>query len=521
MKKCIALILSFMMLLSITACSGDKTNQGNNSSEYKDEIIVARASDADTFDPQISNGGTSDALVMLLYSSMLKFDENGEVSPDLVIDWSVAEDQKTWTFKLREGVKFHNGKELTSEDVKATFDRAMNSEGGLRATQLIEMFEKVEAVDKYTVKITTEQPYGAMLALLCNLQIMDADYIEKYGMNIGNDVEAINGTGPYKFVSWEPDQEIVLERFDDYYGDKALTKTYKMMIIPEAASRVIALETGEVDITDIPSDEIERIKNTEGFKIEQQRSTGQRCFRFGCNDPIMSNTKVRQAILYAIDRQAIINSLYKGIAEPTTAPFTPAVWGYANLGEIKQDQAKAKALLTEAGYPNGFDTKIVTTAQYSKGTQLAEVIAAQLKEVGINATIEVLEWSTFIAITDGITADEFDAPIFIMGTGPSMRDTDNSFRGLYATSKSGLNDLNYGFYSNEELDRLAEEQMRETDPEKRKEILKRAQEIIYLEDPAAFWIYDQVITVAMSDKVEGAKVDLNGYVLPQTIKIRK
>lgn len=521
MKKLLTLILCLAMVLTVFAgcsstpateegasASGDAAQGEAADSEYKDTLVFAMNTDVQSMDPQIQNDTTSEQVVKMLYNTLLKFEDDGTVVGDLAESWSVSEDKLTWTFNLKQGVKFHNGKELTSADVKATFDRALNAEaGGLRTTEIIKMFTSVEAPDPYTVTITTDAPYGPMESLMCNMSlgIMDADYIEQYGLDLGTSAEGENGTGPFKVVSWERDQEIVVERFDDYFGTPAKLKTVVYTIIPEAASRVIALETGEVDVIDKPTDEdLARLEaDTENFTVLRKPTISQRLFRFGCNDPIISNTKVRQAIVYAIDRQAIIDALFTGSGYPSTAPLAPVTFGYSDLGEIEQDLELAKSLLAEAGYPDGFDTKIVTTERYQNGIELAEIISQQLAEIGINAEIEVWEWSALSASWNGITADEFDQPIFIMGAGPSMRDADGGLRGLYTTSETGLNDRNYGFYSNAEVDALIEQGMQETDQQKRVEIYKEAMEILYREDPVAFWLFDMYGLAITSSKVEG------------------
>ncbi len=521
MKKLLTLILCLAMVLTVFAgcsstpateegasASGDAAQGEAADSEYKDTLVFAMNTDVQSLDPQIQNDTTSEQVVKMLYNTLLKFEDDGTVVGDLAESWSVSEDKLTWTFNLKQGVKFHNGKELTSADVKATFDRALNAEaGGLRTTEIIKMFTSVEAPDPYTVTITTDAPYGPMESLMCNMSlgIMDADYIEQYGLDLGTSAEGENGTGPFKVVSWERDQEIVVERFDEYFDTPAKLQTVVYTIIPEAASRVIALETGEVDVIDKPTDEdLARLEaDTENFTVLRKPTISQRLFRFGCNDPIISNTKVRQAIVYAIDRQAIIDALFTGSGYPSTAPLAPVTFGYSDLGEIEQDLELAKSLLAEAGYPDGFDTKIVTTERYQNGIELAEIISQQLAEIGINAEIEVWEWSALSASWNGITADEFDQPIFIMGAGPSMRDADGGLRGLYTTSETGLNDRNYGFYSNAEVDALIEQGMQETDQQKRVEIYKEAMEILYREDPVAFWLFDMYGLAITSSKVEG------------------
>lgn len=480
----------------------------------KDTLIVGVISDAYSLDPQLQNDSHSEQIVDMIYSKLFKFKAGGGVENDLAESYEVSEDGLTWTFKLREGVKFHNGKELTAEDFKGSYDRFLGDDPyavRLSVKNRTKMFVSVDVVDKYTVSITTDEPYGPMLALLSmpHLAVMDPDIISEFSENTGAFPKSTIGTGSYRVVSWQNGQELVLERFDDYFGEKAKIKTIKTRIIPEAASRVIALENGEVDlIKKFPAGDMERLEANPNISISTELTVGSRMFEFGCDNPIISNTKVRQAISYAVDRDEIIEGLFPGLAYPSTAPVTPVVWGYYDFGKIEQDQEKAKQLLAEAGYPDGFNTKIVTTPRYDKGVELAEVLAAQLSEVGINAEIEVLEWSVIVPMWSGLTPEEFDQPIFIMGAGTSMLDADGALRGLYTTTETGTNERSYGFYSNAEVDRLIEAGMKETDLEKRYELYKEAQEILYFEDPPGIWLFNYNTFAAGNSKLKG--IQMNG-----------
>jgi len=499
------LVLVIVAMFSLFAFSEDQA---------KDTLIIGVISDAQSLDPHIQNDSHSEQIVAMLYSTLVKFETDGTIVNDLAESYEVSEDKLTWTFKLKEGVKFHNGKELTAQDVKGTYDRFMpgSAEAArLNVTERTKMFTSVDVIDNYTVSITTDEPYGPMMALLASrsLAIMDPDVISEYGVNTGDFPESSIGTGQYKIVSWKKDQELVVERFDDYFGEKAKIKTVKTRIIPEAASRVIALENGEVDlIKQFPAEDMDRFQADPNINIIKQPSVGARMFEFGCDDPIISNTKVRQAISYAVDRDEFIEGLFPGLVYPSTGPITPVVWGYYNFGKIDQDQEKAKQLLAEAGYPNGFDTKIITTPRYDKGVELAEILSAQLSEVGINASIEVIEWSVLVPMWSGITREEFDQPMFIMGAGTSMMDADGAFRGLYTTTETGTNERSYGFYSNAEVDRLIHDGMKETDLKKRFEIYKRAQEILYFEDPPGIWLFDRYSFAASRSNLKG--VEING-----------
>ncbi len=504
--KRIALILA-ALLLSVTLVVPSAFAQAR-------QLILADSTDASSLDPHVQNDGQSEQVVAMLYSTLLKFTADGKIVADLAESWRVSPDKKTWTFVLKKGVKFHNGKEVTASDVKATYERFMaDTADGKRLVvkQKAKMIVKVEVLDKYTVSLTTKDPYGPMMSLLSNrsLAIMDPAVFNKHGINTGAFVESTVGTGPYRIVSWKKDEEIVLERFADYFGTPAKTQRLIFRVIPEATSRVIALENGEVDfLKQFPAEDQIRLAKGPRTQVVQTPSVGSRLFRFGCDDPIIANPKVRQAMLYAIDRPAIINGLFPGQSGPSYGPLTPVVWGHVNLGEIKRDIPRAKKLLAEAGYPNGFKTKIVTTPRYAKGVELAEALSANLKDVGIDAAIEVLEWSVILPLWSGVTPQVFDQPLFIMGAGTSMMDADGGLRGLYTTTETGTNEQNYGFYSNKEVDVLVNGAASETDPEKRYAMYKRAQEILYLEDPVAIWLFDRPTTVAASSRVKG--IEING-----------
>lgn len=526
-KRLMCLLLVLAMIFSIAGCGNGAETVEEPAEELteepaqepqKDTLIVAASTDAASLDPHVQNDSHAEQIVAMIYNTLLKFEEDGTIVADLADSWQVSEDKKTWTFKLKEGVKFHNGKELTAEDVKGTYDRFMADDADaarLVVKEVTKMFEEIKVIDNYTVSITTSEPYGPMMALLCNrsLAIMDPDVIAEYGSATGDTMESVVGTGPYKMVSWKKDEELIVDRFEDYFNEPAKIREVKVRIVPEPSSRVIALETGEVDfIKQFPSEDMDRFVKDAAINVVKKSSVGSRLFRFGCDDPIMSNVKIRQAIVYAIDRDEIIEGLFPDMAYASTGPLTPVVWGYNDLGEIKQDQEKAMNLMAEAGYPDGFTTKIVTTPRYPSGVELAEILSAQLAEVGINAEIEVLEWSVLLPTWLGFSPEEFDEPIFIMGAGTSMMDADGGLRGLYTTTETGTNERNYGFYSNSEVDKLIQDAMKETDTEKRLSMYKRAEEILYLEDPVAIWLFDKYSIAAARSDVHGIEISGIGLV---------
>ena len=487
------------------------TDETQGEAEYGDTINYGINVDTSTLDPQAENDNNSEQVLRQMYETLLMASDEGP-QPLLAESWSCADDKVTWTFNLRHGVKFHDGSEMTADDVIATFERAKEYQLGRTATgfSAISSFEKV---DDYTVNIITSEPYGALSAVMTDpvFSIMDDATIEKYGLDIATELEAENGTGPYKLVSWDFNNELCMESFPDYWGGEAPTKYLNFKTIPDSSARLIALQTGEVDIIEkFTQEDLDTLRATEGIVAETHNNNGFRIFQFGCNDPIISNTKVRQALVYAVDKQAVLDALYGDTAHQATDVVGEGVFGYANLGIIEQDQDKARELLAEAGYPDGFDTKIVTTPRYEKGVEMAEIVKAQLAEVGVNAEIEVLEWNTFLPYVDGITPEEFNWPIFIMGLGSMTGDADSALRGLFTTSTTGTNIRNYGFYSNAEVDELIYAAAAETDQAKRQEYYARAGEILYREDPAGIWMWGMNYTTARTEKLQNVTVHTIG-----------
>lgn len=517
-KKAISTVVAICLVLACFAGCSPNTAPGNNEATtpvpavtspdmaYKDTLVYSHNTDITTLNPNIQNGTNTEAVALLCYNTLLKFDENFEVIGDLAESWEVADDNITWTFRLRHGVQFHNGKEMTADDFKATYDFYMNPSNGFAVASLRQLTE-VRVEDDYTLVLVTKEPFGVMERTFCDIEtaVLDADYLEKYGSELGNSIESVNGTGPYKPAKWVKDSAVTLERFENYFGEKGASKTIVMQVIPEAASAAIALETGEVDVANgLTAEDVARLKADEdNFTIVKRPTVNQRLFRFGCNDEVISNPLVRQAIIYAIDRQPIIDGLFPGLVEPATCSVPPLTFGYKDMGVIEQDQEKAKQLLSEAGYPDGFTTKICTTERYEKGVQIAEVLASQLEEVGIKAEIEVIEWAAFQTGWQNTPRSEFDMPMFIMGGGYGSADCDAELHMLFGDFEDETARKNYGFYHNDEVSGLLDKAAVTIAQDERLAMYNRVNEILYLEDPGAIWLFDQYQILSTRKGVTG------------------
>ena len=534
MKKILALILAALMIVSLmVGCSkSDSTDKPTNNAApessstantsdaaetvYKDTITIATSSDQNYMDGQMNN--TNDVYLRAVYSQLVRRSADNDIIGDLAERWEVSEDGCTWTFYLKHGIKFHSGKELTAKDVKASYDRLLDTENPVRYNSLATGYiSACNMVDDYTVELVTPSPIAPMLANLTHRSnlILNEDYIEKYGAELGLTVESVDGTGPYKLAKWDKDNEMVLERFDDYFGGVMPTKTIDILIVADANARQVALETGEIDMSSVTTSQVPLLKETPGVKIWFFDSIAAHGLQFNCANEYLKDTRLRQAVSYAIDRQAIIDALYSDVGETAaTAPVNPRVWGYHNFGVIEQDQEKAKQLMADAGYPDGFSFSIQVCTTYNKSLETCEMVVSDLAKVGITATIETVDNATFSGSMGNRSypGDDFPWGMFYMGYGAGTADCDEGLRRIWETSPDGNNNNNYGWYSNAEVDELLEKTAVEMDEATRLELYKQAQQILYIDDPAAVWTNDRLTVWATTDKVEGLKLNVNSVI---------
>ena len=504
--------LGAVWLATIAGCGG-APSAPESATTFRDRLIFAAAADATTLDPHNTTDTESDQVTMMVYEPLLAFDDEMKIVPRLAERYNVEPDGVTWTFHLRSGVRFHDGAPLDAEAVKANFTRVLDPVANHKRLSLFSMIDRVDVVDQRTVRVVTKYPFGAFEPTIAHVSaaIVSPAVARTHGQSFGSTAAAVSGTGPYRVASWKKDQEIVLERFDGYWGAKGATKQIVYRPIPEAAARVLALESGDVDvISRIPATDIPRLEAHNGITVRKLPGVGAQQFRFNVTKKPYHDRRVRQAISYAIDRPSIVKNLVASFARPSTSALTSIMRGYVNLGEIPYDPAKAKQLLADAGYPNGFKTKIATTPRYPMGVELAEAVAADLKKVGIEAAIEVYDWATMVQFWAGLPPEKNPQEMFIMGAGASTADADWGLRPIFKTSPT--NENNYGYYSNAEFDRVIEAAMRETDAAKRQALYTRAQQIVYLEDPGAVWLFDTLYSVAARSAVRGLRPQALGVV---------
>ena len=514
MKKVVSLLIVAMLLVSIfvTGCdSGGNTNaQGNNNESdskveektdtnnddkpKKTEIVLAQKADIVSLDPHATNDSPSANLTRQIYSSLVRTNVNMEYEGDLAESWKSLSPTE-WEFKLRQGVKWHDGSDFKASDVKFSIERQQQ---GPQVKHLVNMITEVKVIDDYTVVIVTDEPCGPLLANLAHSasRIVPEKACTEYGDKFA---EHPTGTGPMKFVEWVPGDRVVLERNEDYFEGLPATERLVMRVIPEGTSRTIALETGEVDlILDVEPIDKEKIESNSDLKLYEEMSNRTEWLSLNNKKAPFDNKLVRQAINHAIDKESVIEVATDGRGMVANTVIGPTVLGYnPNVKVYEYDPEKAKELLAQAGFPDGF-----TTTLWSSGdvrNRAAEVIQSNLAEVGITAEIELMEWGAYL---DKTSAGEHD--MHLLGWSNLTADGDGGMYPNFHSTSQGASG-NRSFFENAEVDRLLEEGRVETDFDKRPKYYEDAQDII-MEEAAMVPLYFQPTEV-------GARADLKGVEL--------
>ena len=499
MKKKFGLLVTIILsMLFLVACGGNgdkKEGADAGASTGKDTLVIAQGADAKSLDPHASNDNPSSNIRVQIYDRLMDLDDNGVPQPMLAESWERPDD-KTIIFHLRKGVKFHNGDEMKASDVKFSLERALASP---EVSHILTGINGVEVLDDYTVKVTTEKPMAAILNNLAHttIAILSEKATKEAGDKFGQNPI---GTGPYKFVSWQSGDRVTLEAFPEYWQGEAPVKNVVFRNIVEETNRTIGLETGELDIIyDIQGMDKNKLKDDDRFVVIEGPQVSMTYLGFNMKKAPYDNPKVREAISYAIDQKPIIDTVFLGAGEPANSIIGPNVWGYYDVEKYTQDIEKAKALLAEAGYPNGFKAKIwVNDNPVRRDT--AVILQDQLKQIGIDLAIETVEWGAFL---DGTARGDHE--MFLLGWGTVTRDPDYGMYELISTATMGAAG-NRSFYSNPTVDKLLEEGRTELDPEKRKAIYKEIQEIIRKDIPMYMIIYP-LQNVVTQKNIKNFKLD--------------
>lgn len=478
----------------------------------------ARAADATTLDPHAQNLGTNHTFNHHIYETLLIRDLEGNLIPRLATDWYIKEgDDTVWVFELREGVTFHNGNDFTAQDVVFSLDRARSEASNMR--QLHADVAEVRAVDDYTVEVQMAGPSPLYPNNVTNTFIMDEDWseendvvaVQNYGAGEDNyAVRNTNGTGPYELVSREADVQSVLEYYEGWWGEPPEVTEVVYLPIAEAATRVAALLSGEVDIVqDVPVQDVERLSSTDGLKIVTGPENRTIYFGYKMTDePLASSnitdanpfadTRVLEAMSLAVDRDAIQQVVMRGQSIPTCVNVPPFVNGWTEELDAcpPTDLDRARELMAEAGYADGFTVTLDTpNDRYVNDEAIAQAVVGMLGQIGIDATLASRPISQHAEI---ILNNETD--FYLLGWGVPTFDSAYNFNDLVHTKGEEYGDYNIGLYSNPELDEKIEQLGTMTDLEARDALIAEIWAQVQ-EDHVFLPIHNQVLAYAMRDDI--------------------
>ena len=425
------------------------------------DLVLGIVLEPPHLDPTAGAAAAIDEIVYAnIFEGLTRIGAHGEVLPDLAESWAISDDGKVYTFKLHTGVKFHDGTDFNADDVKFSLDRARADNSTNAQKGLFAAIASVDVVDPATVKVTLKNPQGS---LLYNLGWGDAVIVAPETAETNKDKPV--GTGPFKFDHWNKGSEITIVKADGYWGDPVFLDKAEFRIVPDAAAAIPALLSGDVQAFPFfpAADALPQVEADPRFKVVVGSTEGETILSTNNKKPPFDNLKVRQAIAHALDRKAIIDgSGTGGYGTPIGSHFSPANAAYIDLtGTYPFDPAKAKELLKEAGFPDGFKAtlKLPPVAYAREGGQ---VIASELRDVGIQLEIIPVEWADWLKQV--FTDKDYDLTI-VSHTEPNDID-------IYARKDYYFN------YDNPAFDKIIDELNLTSDEAKRTDLFKQAQKIL-------------------------------------------
>ena len=478
--RCLAVTVIFgSLLFPLLSCS---------STPDPNTLAMIIESSPTNLDPRVGIDAWSERIDNLIFDDLLSRGNDLNVAPGLAERWDVP-DPVTYIFHIHQGVRFHDGRLLTSKDVKWTFDSLL--QGKIRSVKaaVYKYIDHIDAPDETTVIFHLKEPDATLLWNLSD----GAMGIVPYGSGDEMTVHPI-GSGPFKFVSAETDREVVLEHNDNYWGEKAKVPRIRFAVVPDETTEALELRKGSGDITinSLTPDTVVTLARNPNLTVMKGPGTRLAYLGFNLRDPILKDVRVRQAIAYALDRKPMIEYLWRGQAEPARSVLPTQSWAYnPDVRVYEHDPEKAKQLLDEAGYQpvNGVRFHITMKTSTDANTRLmVAVMQQQLREVGITLDIRSFEFATFFSDVQHGAFQMYGLRWIGGNEDPDI------FEYAFHSSKFPPNGANRGFYSNPKVDALIDQARREMDPKVRKTLYAKVQSILAEDLPyITLWYLDNVM----------------------------
>lgn len=472
-------------------------------SAQADTLTIASGTDIENTNIHLVTSSPSFSVLEHIYEPLFSMNEEGVLEP-LLAESIEATADNVYLVKLKEGISFTDGTPFNAEAVKANLDWVLNAENGAAFRFLLVVGGEpaaVEVVDEYTVQITTSVPFAPLPAHLSHgaLAMISPAAIEQ-----GTEFLASNavGTGPYTLTSWARDEQVVLTRNADYWGEAPALETLIFKVVKEDGARMVEIESGIVDVAvRVPPADIPRLEADPNIDVVVTPGLRTIYVFFNVTQAPFDDVRVRQAVNYAVDVQAIVDNLFEGAALTSTAPFAPPIFGYSEQTPYARDVERARELLAEAGVePGTVVTLYHPTGRYVQDALVADAIRAQLAEVGLEVELQTLEWPQYVPYVRR-PAPENDVQFAMLGWGTPTMDADYALFALFHSSEVPPG-FNGSFYQNPEVDALLEAGRSTLDPEARQAAYAEAISIIW-EDAPWLFLYSEIQVTAIRNNVEG------------------
>ena len=516
MKKEIRYLLAAVLVCFVlSGCAKKQNTDQSNSDELNgDMLIEASIGDASNLNPLLATDSSSSDINGLIFNGLVKYDKDLKLTGDLASSWEILDNGLVIVFHLRKGVKWHDGKEFTSQDVKFTYEKLIDPKVKTAFSSDFEKVKEIEIPDTWTVKVFYKEIFAPALASW-GMSIIPKHLLEKgdFNKNVFN-AHPI-GTGPYVFEEWVQMEKIVLRANPDYFEGKPRIARYVYRIIPDLGVQFSELEKGTVDFMGLSVEQYKKDKNVlaSKYKINVYRYPAINSYTYlGYNllSPFFKDKRVRKAIAFAINKKEIVDAVLQGFGSPVTGPYPPTFWAYnKGVEDYNFDINKAKRLLAEAGWrdsdsdgiidKNGvpFRFTVITNQGNKEREMCATIIQDKLSKIGIKADIRILEWSTFLH--QYVDKKKFDA--VLLGWSVTL-DPDQ-----YSIWHSSQIERGYNFisYKNDEVDKLLDEGRKTFDQDARKKIYNRFHKIIADDQPYCF-LYVRDSLPAINSRFKGIQV---------------
>ncbi|PWJ86564.1 peptide/nickel transport system substrate-binding protein [Pseudaminobacter salicylatoxidans] len=470
-------------------------------------LIVGQIAEPQSLDPHTVTATNDFRILVNVYDGLVRYkDGTLEVEPALAESWTVSEDGKTYTFKLRQGVKFHDGSDFNAQAVKFNFERMLKEDhpyyntGPFPLSFNFSSIDAVNAPDDHTVEFKLKEPFAPFLSNLAYPTglIVSPAAVEKYGKEYGRHP---SGTGPFKFAEWQSNQRVDVERNADYWGGAPALEAIVFRPIADANTRVAEMMAGGIDVmVEVPPDNLATFRQDQNFAVAEQAGPHVWFAILNARTGPFKDKKVRQAANYAVNKETLVNDILQGAATVAAGPVPPAFnWVEETADPYPYDPDKAKSLLAEAGVENSELTFYVTEGGSGMldPITMGAAIQADLQAVGFKVKIETYEWNTFLGrVNPGLEAKADMAEMAWMTNDPDTV----PYLTLRSDAMPDMGGFNSGYYSNPQVDELLEKARTSTDQAERGKLYGQIQKIVHDDAPWLFvanWKQNAVTTAAV------------------------